>query len=379
MEKKLKINFILPFIVKTGGIIVVLEYYRKLNALGHDVEIYYPLIPYWNLIPSKLKISRKIKIFITLLVGNVFRKGKKLITWHFEHVPVKPVPIINKLFVNNADVIIATTWTTAFNVARFPLKKGKKVYFIQDYENWFDNTNLINKSYKLPLKLITISPWLSELMKTKFKREITGEITNGIRLDKFIAPEKKEIKNSILMLYHEQELKGSKDGIYALNMISKEYSDIEITLFGIYQRPEYLDSGFNYIQNPPVDKLISLYQKATIFIFPSHQEGWGLPPMEAMACKCAVVATNVGCIRSVNNGKNVLIVNSNDPESIYNALKKLLENSLLRDQIAKEGYMTVQDYTWEKAALKMDKILYKVLQEDDCKKYVCRKEVFHKK
>lgn len=85
--------------------------------------------------------------------------------------------------------------------------------------------------------------------------------------------------------------------------------------------------------------------------------------MEAMACGCAVVATNVGCIRSVNNGKNVLIVNSNDPVSIYNALKKLLEYSLLRDQIAKEGYKTVQDYTWEKAALKMERILYKVLKE----------------
>ncbi|NLW32987.1 MAG: glycosyltransferase family 4 protein [Fibrobacter sp.] len=363
MEKKLKINFILPFIVKTGGIIVVLEYYRKLNALGHDVEIYYPLVPYWNLMPPKLKSSRKIKIFITLLVRNVFRKKKNLITWHFEHVPVKPVPIINKFFIKNADVTVATTWITAFNVAKLPLRKGRKFYFIQDYENWFDNTNLINKSYELPLKLITISPWLSELMKNKFNREITGEIVNGIRLDKFIPPEKKEIKNSILMLYHEQELKGSKDGISALNMISKEYSDIEVTLFGIYQRPEYLDSGFNYIQNPPVEKLISLYQKATIFIFPSHQEGWGLPPMEAMACGCAVVATNVGCIRSVNNGKNVLIVNSNDPVSIYNALKKLLEYSLLRDQIAKEGYKTVQDYTWEKAALKMERILYKVLKE----------------
>lgn len=359
MKNKLKINFILPFTNKTGGIIVVLEYFRQLNASGHDVAIYYPLIPYWELISMKIRIKKAI-VFLAILLKNVLKKKKNLISWHFEPIPIRCVPFINNIFIRNADVSIATAWPTAFDVAGLSPEKGERYYFIQDYENWTGNIRLVDESYRLPLKQITIAPWLTELMKKKFKRDVAAEIFNGIRIEKFMPSSTKKTEcNSILMLYSRLESKGSKDGIAAFNKLLRKYHDVEITLFGICERPDYLDSRINYEQNPQVDKLIQLYQKAAIFLFPSHSEGWGLPPMEAMACKCAVVATNVGCIRSINNGKNVFIVETGNPDNIYEALIKLIENSHLRDQIAYEGYKTIQNYTWENAAAKLERVLFK--------------------
>jgi glycosyltransferase involved in cell wall biosynthesis len=358
--KKIKINFILPFSVKTGGVIVVLEYFRQLKILGHDVEIYYPLIPYWDLMPLKIKRTAKIKIFLKIMIKNVLKTNKNIITWHFEPVKIKSILLIKNIFIRNADVSIATAWPTAFDVAGLSPEKGEKYYFIQDYENWNGNIKLLNDSYRLPLKQITIAPWLSELMKKKFKQNVAAEILNGIRIEKFVPLSITKTEcNSILMLYSRLERKGSKDGIAAFNKLLRKYQDIEITLFGICERPDYLDSRINYEQNPQVDKLVQLYQRATIFLFPSHCEGWGLPPMEAMACKCAVIATDVGCIRSIKNGKNVFIVETGNPDKIYEALIKLIENSQLRDMIAYEGYKTVQNYTWENAAAKLERVLLK--------------------
>ena len=71
------------------------------------------------------------------------------------------------------------------------------------------------------------------------------------------------------------------------------------------------DIKFNYTfyERPSDDELAELYSSADIFAFPSHIEGFGLPPLEAMACNTPVVTTDCLGVRDyVDNGKNAIMV-----------------------------------------------------------------------
>ena len=146
--RKMRISFIIPFTHKTGGIAVVLEYYRQLTAMGHEVNVFYPQLPYsvyLNSVPLREKIS---------LLKQLLRP-KRAIPHFTENIPVKPVIKINNLFIPNADAIIATAWPTAYDAAKLSPKKGRKFYFVQGYEIWHGHVSEVDNSYRLPL-IITV-------------------------------------------------------------------------------------------------------------------------------------------------------------------------------------------------------------------------------
>jgi len=356
MNKKLRITFIIPFTVKTGGIAVVLEYYKRLTAMGHEISVIYPMFPYREYLYSETfkSVARKIYTVLRGFQINLIKFTRKIS--HFsENFPIKPVLVVNDFFIPDADAVIATAWPTAYDVAKLSPKKGRKFYLVQDYETWQGRIKEVDNSYRLPLHTITIAPWLTELMKEMFGRDDDNltEIRNGIRLDKFYPPETKNFETpSLLLMAHDLESKGTRDAIDALTIVKERYPQLEIKMFGMYAKPA-APFEFEYHQNPPYEKLLSLYQDAAIFIFPSRIEGWGLTPIEAMACGCALVATNVGCIPIFNNGQNMVIVEAKNPASIAEGVIKLLDDKALAESIAKEGLKRMQGEGWEKAAEKL--------------------------
>jgi len=350
MNKKLRISFIIP-LVRSGGVFVVLEYYRRLTALGHEVNIYYPLFQHCDFtksVPLWKRTLIRLKLFALNLM-NITRA----ITLFDEKIPIKPVIAISNTFIPNADAVVATAWFTAYYVNKLSARKGRKFYLVQHYEVWGGDEKLVDNSYRLPLNIVTIAPWLTDLMKSKFNRDDVTEIHNGIRLDKFYPPPAKDFSNpSILIMAHDLEWKGTKDAIKALTAVKERYPLVEIKMFGLCGKPD-APFDFEYHQDPSYEKLLSLYQEASIFISPSHKEGWHLPPMEAMACKCAVVATNVGCIPTLNNGRNLILAEVKNPASIADAVVKLLEDKELTEKIAGEGLKRVREQDWERSARKL--------------------------
>ena len=108
----------------------------------------------------------------------------------------------------------------------------------------------------------------------------------------------------------------------------------------------------------PATELASLYRRAACLVFPSLYEGFGLPPLEAMACGCPVAAANVAAIPEVC-GDAAVLFDPNDPESIADAV---LQADARADELRETGLARVQNYTWEASARAHERVYEAALE-----------------
>lgn len=102
----------------------------------------------------------------------------------------------------------------------------------------------------------------------------------------------------------------------------------------------------------PDEALPDIYSAADVFVFPSVYEGFGLPPLEAMACGVPVVSSNVSSIPEIV-GDAAFLVNPHDPLSISEGILKVLGDENLRNQHVALGLKRAAFFTWEKTARQM--------------------------
>lgn len=96
-------------------------------------------------------------------------------------------------------------------------------------------------------------------------------------------------------------------------------------------------------------EVILLMNAADIFVFPSLYEGFGLPPLEAMACGTPVVASNIASIPEVV-GEAAILVNPKDEQEIAYAMLRLFTDSNLRQELIEKGYQRIRFFTWNNTA-----------------------------
>ncbi len=104
--------------------------------------------------------------------------------------------------------------------------------------------------------------------------------------------------------------------------------------------------------------LLALYQEATAYIFPSFYEGFGIPPLEAMALNTPVIASNASCIPEIC-GDAALYFTPSDSDELAKQMKKLTSDTLLQNTLIEKGRKQIQKYSWKSSAKKILKIFEK--------------------
>ena len=108
--------------------------------------------------------------------------------------------------------------------------------------------------------------------------------------------------------------------------------------------------GINAVQLSGGDDILSnLYKKASIFIYPSMYEGFGIPPLEAMRFGCPVVCSNNSSIPEVVADAGRYFEN-NDPESLKISMEAVLDSQKLRNSLIELGYQRAKLFSWKKCA-----------------------------
>jgi len=137
------------------------------------------------------------------------------------------------------------------------------------------------------------------------------------------------------------------------------YKDLRLVLIGdtISQHPAVRQAIMKSRMEPlvrflgfvPFETLRCFYESAAAFVFPSRYEGFGLPPLEAMAHGTPVLTSNVSSMPEVFN-EAALLVNPENVFDIARGIRQILTENVLRQTLRRRGYERAQMYSWETAA-----------------------------
>jgi len=108
-------------------------------------------------------------------------------------------------------------------------------------------------------------------------------------------------------------------------------------------------SAVKFIRDVDDADLAALYVGATVFVMPSLYEGFGLPPLEAMASGAPVICSNASSLPEVV-GDAALLVNPRDAEDIARAITHVLDDAALRDELRAKSLARAAQFSWERAA-----------------------------
>jgi glycosyltransferase involved in cell wall biosynthesis len=97
------------------------------------------------------------------------------------------------------------------------------------------------------------------------------------------------------------------------------------------------------------EDLPALYRQAVMLVYPSLYEGFGLPPLEAMACGTPVVTSNTTCFPEVTGGA-ALLIDPTDVEAIAGAMAQLLDDGPVRQHLRRVGIERAKEFTWQRTA-----------------------------
>jgi len=140
--------------------------------------------------------------------------------------------------------------------------------------------------------------------------------------------------------------------ILAFNKLSKNKKDLKLVLVGeidyFYKQLQKMGSS-NIVFKDFVsdDELSILYQNASLYVFPSLYEGFGLPPLEAMTYNLPVVSSSSSCLPEIL-GDAAIYFNAENIDDMIDKIKLVLNNKELQKELILKGKKQIKKYSWEK-------------------------------
>ncbi len=129
----------------------------------------------------------------------------------------------------------------------------------------------------------------------------------------------------------------------------------------LLRRIEALASqGLIYLGHTARDFLVRLFQSATLFVYPSRYEGFGLPPLEAMACGIPTITSDRSSLREVA-GEAAVKIDPDDPDQLARAVRRILSEPRLARELGERGIERAAAFAWDRAAGEMETIFLESL------------------
>ncbi len=223
-------------------------------------------------------------------------------------------------------------------------------------------------------KIITDSNHVKDLLMEfyRLEREKIKVIYCGISEIFFTGDISNNKQDYLLYVGRITSTKNIVGILEAFNLIHKNYhlhltlkitatrSDILTTLRHI-GFDEKLINFIEFVPHPSDTELLKLYKDARAFIFPSFSEGFGMPPLEAMACGCPAVVSNAGSMQEIC-ADAAYYVDPYDVESIADGIYRVATDGDLRERLVKEGLRRARLFSWDSAAQEHIKVFEEVSQ-----------------
>lgn len=222
----------------------------------------------------------------------------------------------------DCDVNVATFCFTAFPTHYSG--KGRGFYLVQHYEPWFFDDEKAKAraklTYSLPLKKLCVSKWLTEKLRGTY-------IGNGINLLKFKQQKTPKLYDAMVI---KRTIDWKGDYTPVLEALTKKGLKVFVA------DGKLSDSD-----------MVSAYNNARLFLFLSMKEGFGYPPLEAMACGTPVITTP--CLEYTKHLENAFVLNPEySVDAVLEAVQQINSDDKLYSKLVENGLSTANQFDFEK-------------------------------
>ncbi len=156
-------------------------------------------------------------------------------------------------------------------------------------------------------------------------------------------------KNLVRLIEAFDEIRRGDFEEMKLLIIGDEISKMPALRRAVHQH--HLHKHVRFLGYVSDETLAVLYRLAAVFVFPSIYEGFGLPPLEAMASGAPVVTSNVSSLPEVT-GDAAVLVNPHDTGSIVAGVRRVLSDPAFAEQLRQKGPVRAREFSWERSVAK---------------------------
>jgi len=364
----MKITYFLTDLGYTGGPLTLYNFMNKLVEFGHDVYVVTPYEHFqWDKDTYLKYIGKRSKVKIALRMLR--RKLANILIG--QKVFVEVAVIVDELIEKykdmdiDSDILIATYPYTID--AAMKLGKNKKIVMHnQHYEehmfrDYADIAQIRVLNY-YPVNHIVNCSWLYKMFKYNYGFDPIV-VTPGIDTEIFFeekdgATKYSNIERLKIISYCDPQrpFKGYDQQMRIFKKLYEINGDaIEIQFFG--NDPKTDDFKYVFLGKVPQKKLAEYYRQAHIMAMFSWYESFPLPPIEAMACGCAVVSTKYGTEDYLEDGVTGRLINSFDINGSVKIINGLIHDPDVLLQYVKNARNVVGRFTWQEQSEKLNAFL----------------------
>jgi len=351
----MKVTFVVPPDELTGGMRVIVIYAEHLQRRGHEVKVV-SLAPrrtrHLRVLPGR---RRPVRGFLARSTCDVHTLDKCR--------PVKDVDL------PDADVVIATWWGATHWVVRLDPSRGARVFFLQDYGAPGQELERLISPWRLGLHVVTIARWLERLVLEHAPDAQVDVVDNAVDLETFRQPPREMPSRPTLgFVYREAHVKGYDTVLEAYRLARREVPNLRLVTFGPVPRNRlrHLPPDVEYHAGPADAELAGIYGACTAWIFASRLEGYGLPIVEAMACRTPVIATSAGAAPELIERGGGWLVPPDDPHAMAKAM--VTASGLTPadwESASATAHASVRSYTWQDAGDAFERALQRAVSGTD--------------
>jgi glycosyltransferase involved in cell wall biosynthesis len=328
--EKMKIAYLVPHYLCCGGNRIVFEHVNRLAEKGHE-----------------LYLARLADTYS----ANWFKLNERVRLVRFSDL---------KKGIADIDCIVATYHLTVRDLLDLP-ETVAKFYFVQsDERKFYDKPSLgffeCAETYRLPnIHYFTEAKWIRQMLIGEFGHQ-PAYIPNKINFEDFFPdPVIKHDKTAVLIEGNANHFyKGVEQALGAISHIDCE--KWLLTNSSQEMLPAYT-KGFDRVWSLPDQQTVrQVISSADILIKPSYFEGSPLPHMEAMACKTALITTDIpGTREYCIDRENCLMVPVGDSAAIRSAADELIADRGLRSKLIDQAFIFAQtNYQWADSIDKLE-------------------------
>ncbi|HEX4792746.1 MAG TPA: glycosyltransferase family 4 protein [Humisphaera sp.] len=358
----MRITFVLAHADLSGGVRIVADYAKRLAAKGHEIVVV-------SRPPRRASLGEKVRSALKRRpLPTACRTGPShLDNSGIDHRIIDGHRAVTANDVPDADAVIATWWETAEWVFKYPRRKGAKIYFIQHYEAHEGlPADRVDATWRLPMHKIVIANWLAELSKDRFGDTAYSLVPDAVDMTRFFAPPRgKQAAPTIGMMYSHVPFKGCDISLKAFDLAAQKIRGLKLIAFGSRHptRELPLPPGSEFIHQPPQDLIKDIYSRADAWLVASRSEGFGLPILEAMACRTPVIATPAGAAPELLASGGGLIVPHESPSAMAAAIEQIcgLDDPDWR-AMSEEAVATAASYNWERSTKLFEEALAEAIE-----------------